>query len=147
MSRDRLERLIEAIENPVVEQNGHSAYYIPHDVAKWFPGAARSLLNGDIRALGLFRSPGRPVESNERTVDLAEKALTAKMQGKTWAEINLMIFGQKSEPPDERYIRTLVDRYKPLVLARLLNRRWVSWSEERKQRAFLKNSRRGKPGL
>ena len=94
MSRDRLERLIEAIENPVVEQNGHSAYYIPHDVAKWFPGAARSLLNGDIRALGLFRSPGRPVESNGRTVDLAEKALTAKMQGKTWAEINLMIFGQ-----------------------------------------------------
>ena len=153
MSRDRLERLIEAIDNPVVEQNGHfdlpRAYYIPHDVAEWFPDAARSFLNGGVetidRALGVLRSPGRPVGSNESTIDLAEKALLLRMQGKKWADINLTIFGHKSEPPDERYIRTLVERLKPLVLARLLHRRWVSRSEERQQRAFLKNSRRGKP--
>jgi hypothetical protein len=154
MSRDLFECLIEALENPVVEQNGSpdppSAYYIPPQVAQWFVDAARRFQNSDIksleRALDVLRPPGRPVDPDtSEKVDLAETALAYKVQGKTWAQINGEIFSDRPDPPDERYIRTLIDQYKPQVMVRQLHRRWLSRSEERKQRSFLKNSRRGKP--
>jgi hypothetical protein len=157
MSRDRLECLAKAIKRLIREENRHSdrpsAHHIPHDLAYWFLGAAKRFLDGDVksldRALGLLRPPGHPVDQNKsKNFDVAEKALRRKMQGKTWAEINNEIFADKAEPPDERYIRTLVARYKPLILKKWceeLHRRWLAKSEERKQRAILKNSRRGKP--
>jgi hypothetical protein len=154
MSRDpRFERLVIAIKRLVREENRHSdppsAHHIPHDVAYWFV----RLLSGDEkklgRALGLRRPPGHPVDPNKsKNLDLAELGLTRKLQGKTWAEINAEAFADRAEPPDERYIRTIVNRYKPLVMQKWrkdIRRRWLAQSEERKQRAILKNSRRGKP--
>ena len=154
MSRDsRFERLVIAIKRLVREENRHSdppsAHHIPHDVAYWLV----RLLSGDEkklgRALGLLRPPGHPVDPNKsKNFDLAELGLTRKLQGKTWAEINAEAFADRAEPPDERYIRTIVNRYKPLVMQKWreeFRRRWLAQSEERKQRAILKNSRRGKP--
>jgi hypothetical protein len=154
MSRDpRFERLVIAIKRLVREENRHSdppsAHHIPHDVAYWFV----RLLSGDEkklgRALGLLRPPGHPVDPNKsKNFDLAELGLTRKLQGKTWPEINAEAFADRAEPPDERYIRTIVNRYKPLVMQKWrkdIRRRWLAQSEERKQRAILKNSRRGKP--
>jgi hypothetical protein len=154
MSRDpRFERLVIAIKRLVREENRHSdppaAHHIPHDVAYWFV----RLLSGDEkklgRALGLRRPPGHPVDPNKsKNIDLAELGLTRKLQGKTWAEINAEAFADRAEPPDERHIRTIVNRYKPLVMQKWrkdIRRRWLAQSEERKQRAILKNSRRGKP--
>jgi hypothetical protein len=157
MSRDRLECLAKAIKRLIREENRHSdppsTHYIPHDLAYWILEAIKRFLNGDVetldRALGLLRPPGRPVDPNKsKNFDLAELALMRRMQGKTWAEINNEAFADRAEPPDERYIRTLVARYKPLILKKWceeLHRRWLAKSEERKQRAILKNSRRGKP--
>ena len=51
------------------------------------------------------------------------------MQGRTWAEINAEAFADRAEPPDERYIRTIVNRYKPLVMQKWredLRRRWLA---------------------
>jgi hypothetical protein len=156
MSRDRLECFVEALENLILEEMRHSdrpsAHYIPHDLARWFLEAAKRFLNGDVesldRALGLLRPPGRPVDPNKsKNLDLAEPALMRRLQGKTWAEINNEAFADRAEPPDERYIRTLVARYKQLIIKKWcedLHRRWLARSEERKQRAILKNSRRGK---
>ena len=152
MSRDpRFERLANAIKRLVREENRHSdppsAHHIPHDVAHWFV----RLLSGDEkklgRALGLLRPPGRPIDPNtsRNNLNRAELAFTLRMQGKTWAEVNNAIFAEEESPPDERYVRTLVAQYKPLVMVKQLHRRWLSRSEERKQRAILKNSRRGKP--
>jgi hypothetical protein len=152
MSRDpRFERLANAIKRLVREENRHSdppsAHHIPHDVAHWFV----RLLSGDEkklgRALGLLRPPGRPVDPNtsKNNLNRAELAFTLRMQGKTWAEVNNAIFAEEENPPDERYVRTLVAQYKPLIMVKQLHRRWLSRSEERKQRAILKNSRRGKP--
>jgi hypothetical protein len=156
MSRDRLECLIEAIKNLILEENRHSdppsAHYIPHDLAQWFVEAGERLLNGDVesldRALGLLRSPGRPVDPNKsKHLDLAEMALTQKMQGKTWAEINTEAFADRAEPPDERHIRTLVDRYRPLIMEKWsedCRRRWDEGSEARLKRIIEKNKRKGK---
>jgi hypothetical protein len=171
MSRDRLECLVEAIEylivdengieclfdpneTPIVEDNGRfdlrRAHYIPHDVAQWFTDAVRRYQNGDVksldRPLGLVRPPGRPVDPDKsEKINLAEKVLAYRMQGKTRAQINGEIFSDRPDPPDERYLRTLEAEYKPLVMVRQLHRRWLSRSEERKQRSILKNSRKGKP--
>jgi len=152
MSRDpRFERLANAIKRLIREENRHfdpaSAHQIPHDVAYWFV----RLLSGDEkklgRALGLVRPPGRPVDPNtsKKNLKRADLAFTLRMQGKTRAQINAEIFSDRPDPPDERYVRTLVAQHKPLVMVRQLHRRWLSRSEERKQRAILKNSRRGKP--
>ena len=153
MSRDpRFECLANAIKRLVREENRHSdppsAHHIPHDVAHWF---VRLVLSGDEkslgRALGLLRPPGRPVDPNtsKNNLNRAEMAFTLRMQGKTWAEVNNAIFAGKEEnPPDERHIRRLVTQYKPLLMSRWLRRGWRARSEERKQRAILKNSRRGK---
>ena len=142
MSRDpRFERLVKAIERLVREEKRHSdppsAHHIPHDLAYWFVEAAKRSLNGDVesldRALGLLRPPGRPVDPNKsKNLDLAEIALMRRMQGRTWAEINNEVFADRAEPPDERYIRTIVDRYKPLVMQKWredLRRRWLARSE------------------
>jgi hypothetical protein len=150
MSRDLLECLTETLQNPVVDQNGNSAYYIPPHVAQWFGDAARRYQNGDVksldRALHLLRPRGRPVDPDKsEKIDLVEKVLAYRMQGKTRAQINGEIFSGRPDPPDERYLRTLEAEYKPLVMVRQLRRRWLSQSEERKQRSILKNSRRGKP--
>ncbi len=154
MSRDpRFERLANAIKRLVREENRHSdppsAHHIPHDVAYWFV----RLLSGDEkklgRALGLLRPPGRPVDPNtsKNNLNRAELAFTLRMQGKTWAEVNNAIFAEEENPPDERRIRRLVTQYEPLLMRRWLCRGWRAQSEERKQRAILKNSRRGKAGL
>ena len=153
MSRDpRFERLANAIKRLVREENRHSdppsAHHIPHDVAYWFV----RLLSGDEkklgRALGLLRPPGRPVDPNtsKNNLNRAELAFTLRMQGKTWAEVNNAIFAEEENPPDERRIRRLVTQYEPLLMRRWLCRGWRAQSEERKQRAILKNSRRGKAG-
>ena len=155
MSRDpRIERLANAIKRLVREENRHSdppsGHLIPHDVAYWFV----RLLSGDEkklgRALGLLRPPGHPVDPNKsKNLDLAEKALTGRMQGRTWAEINNEVFADRAEPPDERYIRTIVDRYKPLVMQKWreeLRRRWLAGSEAREKRSIQKNERKGKAG-
>ena len=153
MSRDpRFERLANAIKKLVREENRHSdppsAHHIPHDVAYWFV----RLLSGDEkklgRALGLLRPPGRPVDPNtsKNNLNRAELAFTLRMQGKTWAEVNNAIFAEEENPPDERRIRRLVTQYEPLLMRRWLCRGWRAQSEERKQRAILKNSRRGKAG-
>jgi hypothetical protein len=90
MSREQLERFVEAIENLITEEKRHSdppsAHYIPHDLARWFLEAAKGLLKGDEksldRALGLLRSPGRPVDPHKsKNFDLAERALIRMMQG------------------------------------------------------------------
>jgi hypothetical protein len=150
MSRDpRFERLEQAIKRLIREENRHSdrpsAHHVPHDVAYWFV----RLLSGDAkvmaRALGVLRPRGHPVDPDKsEKVDLAEKALALQMQGKTWAKINAEIFADRSNPPDERYIRTLVTQYRPLVIVKQLRRRWLSQAEERKQRAILKNSKKGR---
>ena len=170
MSREQLECLVEAIENlildesgiecpvetnenSVVEENRRSdppcAHYIPHDVAQWFIEGVRRFQNGDVesldRALGLVRAPGHPVDPNKKEFDLAKNGTARKLHGDTWTEINDELFADRKKPPDERYIRRLVTRYRVPVLASLLHDRWVSQSEERKQRQFLKNSRKGKP--
>jgi len=72
MSADRLESLVEAVENLILEEEKHSdpssAHYIPHDLARWFIEAAKRFLNGDAksldRALGLLRSP---IQTSRRT--------------------------------------------------------------------------------
>ena len=69
------------------------------------------------------------------------------MQGRTWAEINNEVFADRAEPPDERHIRTIVDRYKPLVMQKWredLRRRWLAGSEAREKRSIQKNERKGK---
>jgi hypothetical protein len=156
MSRDQLERFVKAIEDLILEEGRHSdpssAHYIRHDLARWFLEAAKRFLNGEVKsldlALGLLRSVGHPVDPNKSTnFDRAEKALTLQMQGKIWAEINKEVFADRAEPPDERYIRTVVDRYKPLIMEkwrRELHRRWLARSDERKQEAILKNSKKGR---
>ena len=125
MSRDQLECFAEAIENLILEEKRHSdppsAHHIPHDLARWFVEAAKGFLNGEVesldRALGLLRPPGHPVDPNKsKNLDLAELALMRRMQGKTWAEINNEVFADRAEPPDERYIRTIVNRYKSVVM-------------------------------
>lgn len=69
MSRDLLECLTEALENPVVDQNGNSAYYISPQVAQWFGEAARRYHSGDVksldRALHVLRPRGRPVNPDK----------------------------------------------------------------------------------
>jgi len=156
MSREQLERFVEAIENLITEEKRHSdppsAHYIPHDLARWFLEAAKGLLKGDEksldRALGLLRSPGRPVDPHKsKNFDLAERALIRMMQGKTWTEINNDIFEDREQPPDERYIRTLVARYKPLIMREWrenFRRRWLAGSEARKKSSIQKNERKGK---
>jgi len=156
MSTDRLKGFVEAVENLLLEEGRHSdpssAHYIPHDLAQWFLEAAKRVLNGDVesldRALGLLRPPGRPADPNKSTnFDLAEKALMLRMQGKLWAEINEEVYADRPEPPDERYIRTLIGRYKPLIMEkwrREINQRWLARSEERRQESFLKNAQKGK---
>jgi hypothetical protein len=114
--------------------------------------AAKRFLNGDVksldRALGLLRPPGRPVDPNKsKNLGLAEIALMSRMQGKTWAEINNEVFADRAEPPDERHIRTLVDRYKPLVMQKWrkdLRRRWLAGSEAREKNCIQKNEKKGK---
>ena len=153
MSRDpRFERLANAIKRLVREENRHSdppsAHHIPHDVAYWFV----RLLSGDEkklgRALGLLRPPGHPVDPNKsKNLDLAEIALRLRLQGKTWAEINNEVFADRAEPPDERHVRTIVDRYKPLVMQKWredLRRRWLAGTEAREKRSIQKNERKGK---
>ena len=154
MSRDpRFERLANAIKRLVREENRHSdppsAHHIPHDVAYWFV----RLLSGDEkrlgRALGLLRPPGRPVDPNtsKNNLDLAELALTLRMQGKTWAEINNEIFAEEQIRRTSGISERLVTQYKPLRHEKWredLCRGWLARSEERKQRAILKNSRRRK---
>jgi hypothetical protein len=156
MSRDQLECFIEAIENLILEEKRHSdppsAHYIPHDLARSFLGAAKGFLDGDVksfdRALGLLRPRGRPVDPNKsKNLGLAEIALMSRMQGKTWAEINYEVYADRTEPPDERHIRTIVDRYKPLVMQKWredLRRRWLAGSEARAKRSIQKNERKGK---
>ena len=156
MSRDRLKCFVEAIENLVAEEKRHSdppsAHHVPHDLARWFLEAAKPFLKGDVegldRALGLLRPPGRPVDPNKsKNFDLAEKALTRRMQGRTWEDINNEVFADRAEPPDERHIRTIVDRYKPLVMQKWredLRRRWFAGSEAREKRGIQKNERKGK---
>ena len=155
MSRDRLEYLANAIKRLVREENRHSdppsAHYIPHDLAHWFLVAANRFLNGDVesldRALGLVRPPGRPVDPNKsKNLDLAEMALTLRMQGKTWAEINSKVFEDRAEPPDERYIRSIVARYQLPVMKKwreTLRQRWLAGSEARGKRSIQKNERKG----
>jgi hypothetical protein len=155
MSRDpRFERLANAIKRLVREENRHSdppsAHHIPHDVAHWFV----RLLSGDEkklgRALGLLRPPGHPVDPNKsKNLDLAEIAMRSRLQGKTWEEINNEVFADRAEPPDERHIRTIVDRYKPLVMQKWrkdLRRRWLAGAEARAKRSIQKNERKGKAG-
>ena len=152
MSRDRLQSLAEAIKRLIREENRHSdppsANYIPHDLAHWFVRLALSSDEKSLgKALGLLRSPGRPVDPKtwKKNFKRAERGWKLKMQGKTWDEVNKAVFAGSLDPPDERYIRTLVTRYKPLLLRRRFYQRWLEQSEERKQRAILKNSRKGKP--
>jgi len=156
MSRDRLECLIEAIENLILEENRHSdppsAHHIPHDLAQWFLEAAKRVLSGKEKsldsALGLLGSPGRPVDPDKsKNLDLAEMALTLRMQGKTWAEINSKVFEDRAEPPDERYIRSIVARYQLPVMKKWrenLRQRWLAGSEARGKRSIQKNERKGK---
>ena len=140
MSREQLKCLAEAVENLIKEEKRHadppSSHYIPHDVAQWFVDAVNSFLSGDAKsldsALGLTRRPGRPVDPNKsKNLHLAEMALTWRMQGKTWAEINSKFFADRAEPPDERYIRTVVGRYKPIIMKK--------WSEELRRRWFARS--------
>ena len=143
-------------ENLILEEkrcfDPPSAHYIPHDLARWFLEAAKGFLNGDVesldRALGLVRPRGRPVDPNKsKNLGLAEIALMRKLQGKTGAEINNEVFAKRAEPPDERHIRTIVDRYKPLVIQKWredLRRRWLAGSEAREKRSIQKNERKGK---
>jgi hypothetical protein len=97
--------------------------------------------------LGLKARRGRPVDPNKsKNLDLAEKALTLRMQGKTWDEINKRLF-VRANPPDERYIRTIVDRYQAVVMEKWrgeLRRRWIAGSEKREKESFLKNADKGK---
>jgi hypothetical protein len=129
-----------------------SSFHLPPDLTLWFVETAKRVLSGVEsldRALGLLRPPGRPVDPNtsKNLIDLAEMAMTLRMQGKTWYEINTVLFADKAEPPDERYIRRVVARYKPLVMRRWLHQRWRARSEERMQRTIQRNQRKGKTGL
>jgi hypothetical protein len=156
MSRDQLECFVEAIENLILEEERHSdpssGHYIPHDLARWFLEATKGFLDGEVnsldRALGLIRPPGHPVDpSKSKNLDLAEKALTLRMQGRTGVEINNQVFADRAEPPDERHIRTIVNRYKPLVMQKWredLRRRWLAGSEVREKRSIQKNQAKGK---
>jgi len=70
-----------------------------------------------------------------------------RMQGKTWGEVNEEAFADRVKPPDERYIRTLVARYKPLIMEkwrRELHQQWLARSEERQQESILKNAQKGR---
>lgn len=156
MSRDRLERFVERLENLMLEEKRHydppSAHHIPHDLSLWFLEVAKRGLNGDgkslVRGLGLIRPRGRPVDPNKsKNLDLAERALIRKMQGKTWSEVNTEIFADRAEPPDERYLRTLVARYQPVIMQKWreqLRQRWVAGSEARKNQQIQKNRRKGR---
>jgi hypothetical protein len=127
-------------------------FHLPLDLAVGFVEVARHVLGGDEKSLdsafGLTRPPGRPIDPNKsKHLDLAEMALTQKMQGKTWAEINNEIFADRAEPPDERHIRKIVARYKLVVMKKWrgeLHQRWLARSEERKKESILKNAQKGK---
>ena len=156
MSRDQFERFVDAIGNLVLEEmcnhDPPSAHHIPRDLAIWFLEGAGRFLNADVesldRALGLVRPPGRPVDPNKsKNLDLAEKALTGRMHGRTWSEINNELFADRAEPPDERHIRTIVGRYKPVVMQKWredLLRRWLAGSTARLKRSIQKNQGKGK---
>jgi len=127
-------------------------FHLPLDLAVGFVEAAKAVLSGNEksldRAFGLLRRPGRPVDPNKsKHLDLAEKALAGRMKGRTWAEINNEAFADRAEPPDERLIRTIVDRYEPVVMQKWrehFRRRWLADSEARKKRGIQKNERKGK---
>ena len=156
MSRDQFERFVDAIGNLFIEEmRNHdppSAHHVPHDLAAWFLEGAAHFLNGDVgsldRTLGLRRRRGHPVDPNKsKNFELAEKALTRRMQGRTWSEINNEIFADRAQSPDERHIRTIVDRYKPVVMQKWredLRGRWLAGSEARDKRSIQKNKVKGK---
>ena len=135
-----------------VSPNPRQLFHLPLDLAVGFVEVARHVLSGDEksldRAFGLTRPPGRPVDPNKSTnFDLAENALVLRMLGKSWTEVNEEVFADRAEPPDERYIRTIVARYKPLIMEkwrRELQQRWLARSEQRRQESILKNAQKGK---
>lgn len=135
-----------------VSPDSRLLFHLPLDLAVGFVETAKQVLSSDEksldRAFGLLRPPGHPVDPNKsKNLDLAEKALAGRMQGRTWPEINNEVFADRAEPPDERYIRTIVDRYKPQVMQKWredLRRRWLAGSEAREKRSIQKNERKGK---
>jgi hypothetical protein len=126
-------------------------FHLPLDLAAGFVETARHVLsdekNAD-RAFGLTRPPGRPVDSKKfKNLALAERAMMAKLQGKTWPEINNEVFADRPDPPDERYIRTLVDRYMPQIMQKWreeLRARWLAGSEAREKESIQNNEKKGK---
>ena len=69
------------------------------------------------------------------------------MQGRTWPEINNEVFADREKPPDERYIRTIVGRYKPVIMQKWredLYRHWLAGSEARAKSNIQKNEGKGK---
>ena len=127
-------------------------FHLPLDLAVGFVETAKQVLSSDEKSLdsafGLTRPPGRPVDLNKsKNLGLAEIALMSRLQGKTWAEINNEVFADRAKPPDERHIRTIVDRYKPLVMQKWredLHRQWLAGSEARLKESIQQNERKGK---
>ena len=126
-------------------------FHLPLDLTCLFLEAAKGVLQGEVesdRAFGLLRAPGRPVDPHKsKNLDIAEKAFMQRLQGKTWVEINNEIFADKAEPPDERFIRTIVTRYQPVIMQKWredLRQRWLECSEARGKEIIERNKRKGK---
>ena len=67
--------------------------------------------------------------------------------GKTWPEVNSEIYANSAEPPDERHIRKIIDRYMPIVMQkwrRDLRKLWLEGAERRKKESIERNKRKGK---
>jgi hypothetical protein len=148
------ERATEAAPNKAawVSPDPRLLFHLPLDLAVGFVETAKQVLSNDEKSLdsafGLTRPPGRPVDLNKsKNLGLAEIALMSRLQGKTWPEINKEVFADRVEPPDERYIRTIIDRYKQVVMQKWredLRRRWLADSEAREKRTIQRNKRKGK---
>jgi hypothetical protein len=142
MSRDRLERLIKAIENLiasdlVAKRDGHpdpkSAHHLPHTEAGWFVRGTKRFLSGKEETLEgalKLKQPGRPVRSYKpENLKLAERALRLKKRGMTWEDVAQELYGHRSDPPSARYVQILIKRFTPVI-------------EEKKRKAIVRKLRR-----
>ena len=128
MSRERLECLVKAIEDLVLEEKRHSdppsAHHLPHDLTRWFLEGAKDLLSGKAksldRALELSRQRGRPFDpATSANLDLAEEAFRLKYEcGLSWKALVNQINASRAQPIDERTIRKMIQSHLPAIYQR-----------------------------
>jgi len=129
MSRDRLERFVEAIEtlivNGLIKNEKPScpdplcAYRFPHTEARWFVRGVNRYLSGKAETLESalkLKQRGRPVNSYKpENLELAKKAWRLKKQGMILEDVTQELFKDRRDPPSARYVQILIKRFTPAI--------------------------------